>query len=79
MPPPSLGDLDGDGDPELVAASGDGLVAVIDPRTGEIVDPYKREVPIYTFPRLADFDGDGREEVFVIYGDGRVVALSYTP
>ena len=65
MPPPSLGNLDGDGDLELVAASGDGLIAVIDPRTGEIVDSYKREVPIYTFLRLADFDGDAREEVFV--------------
>ena len=78
MPPPSLGDLDGNGDLELVAVSGDGLVAVVDPKTGEIVDSYEREVPIWTFPRLADFDGDGREEIFVIYGDGRVVALSYS-
>ena len=78
MPPPSLGDLDGNGDLELVAVSGDGLITVIDPQTGEIVDSYGREVPIWTFPRLADFDGDGREEIFVIYGDGRVVALSYS-
>ena len=79
MAPPSLGDLNGDGDLELIAVSGDGLIVVIDPRTGEIVDSYEREVPIWTFPRLADFDDDGRKEIFVIYGDGRVVALSYTP
>lgn len=77
-PPPSLGDIDGDGDAELVAVSGNGLIAVINPHTGEIIDSYKRNVPIWTFPRIADFDGDGREEIFVIYGDGRVVALSYT-
>lgn len=78
MPPPSLGDLNGDGDPELVAVSGNGLIAVMNPETGEIIDSYKRNVPIWTFPRLADFDGDGRAEIFVIYGDGRVVALSYS-
>jgi len=77
VPPPSLGDLDGDGDSELVAVAGNGLITVVDPTTGEIVDSYKREVRIWTFPRLADSDGDGREELFVIYGDGRVVALSY--
>lgn len=77
MPPPSLGDLDGDGNPELVAVSGNGLIAVVDPKTGGVVDSYKREVPIWTFPRLADFDGGGHEEIFVIYGDARVVALSY--
>ena len=79
MPPPSIGDLDGNGDPELIAVAGNGLITVVDPTTGEIADSYKREVRINTFPRIVDFDGDGREEIFVIYGDGRVVALSYTP
>jgi outer membrane protein assembly factor BamB len=79
MPPLSLGDLDGNGDPELVAVAGNGLITVVDPTTGEIVDLYKREVRINTFPRLADADGDGHGEIFVIYGDGRVVALSYIP
>jgi len=78
MPPPGLGDLDGDGAPELVAVTGNGLVSIVDPITGEIVDSYKREVRLWTFPRIADFD-DGHEEIFVIYGDGRVVALSYSP
>ena len=75
MPPPSLGDLDGDGDPELVAVTS--RVLVIDPTSGETVDSYERDVPINTFPRLADFDGDGRDEIVVIYDDGRVLALSY--
>ena len=77
MPPPSLGDVDGDGDPELVAPSNTGLLAIVDPKTGEIAASYEREVPINTFARLTDYDGDGVEEILVIYGDGRVVVLSY--
>lgn len=76
-PPPALGDLDGDGIPELVAVSQDGVVAVVDPTSGDIVDSYKRNVPIWMRPTLADLDGDGTLEILVVYGDGRVVALSF--
>lgn len=75
MPPPALGDVDGDGRPELAAATNDGVVALVDPRTGEVLDSYEREVPIFAPPTLADVDADGAAEVFVIYGDGRVVAF----
>ncbi len=76
-PPPSMGDLDGDDTPELVAVTATGRVAVVDPASGEIVASHRRDGTIRTFPRLADVDGDGREEILVIYGDGTVVALSY--
>jgi hypothetical protein len=76
MPPPSLGDVDGDDSFELVATTDDGLVAVVDPNTGEVTASYERDVPVRTFPTLTDYDGDGIEEVLVVYGDGRVVALS---
>lgn len=76
-PPPSLGDIDGDGEPELVAVTNNGIVSVVDPRTGDVLDSYRREVPIWVHPTLADVTGDGIPEVFVIYGDGRVVSFQY--
>ncbi len=75
-PGPVAGDLDGDGAPELVAASNDGSVTVLDPEDGSVLATYERDVPIYVHPRAADVDGDGDDEVLVVYGDGRVVALS---
>lgn len=77
-PPPALGDLDGDGTLELVAVSQDGVVSVVNPKSGAIIDSYKRDVPIWMRPTLADLDGDGSKEILVVYGDARVVALSYT-
>ncbi len=76
-PPPSMGDVDADGEPELVAVTDDGTVAVVDPADGSVLATYERDVPIRTFPRIADVDGDAGEEILVLYGDGRVVALSY--
>lgn len=76
-PPPALGDLTGDGDLELVAVSQDGVVSVVNPNSGEIIDSYEREVPIWMWPTLADLDDDGALEILVVYGDGRVVALSF--
>lgn len=75
-PPPSLGDVDGDGRPELVAVTNTGVVALVDPRTGEVIDSYRRDVPIWVHPTLADIDADDVPEVFITYGDARVVALS---
>lgn len=77
-PPPSMGDLDGDDEPELVAVTATGRVAVLDPATGDVLASHERDGTIRTFPRLADVDGDDRPEVLVIYGDGTVVALSYS-
>lgn len=77
MPPPSLGDVDSDDNPELVAPSNTGLLTVVSPKTDDIEASYKREVPINTFARITDFDGDRTNKIFVIYGDGSAVALSY--
>ena len=76
-PPPALGDLDGDGDPELVAVSQDGVVSVVNPKSGDIIDSYKRDVSIWMRPTLTNLDDDDALEILVVYGDGRVVALAY--
>ena len=77
-PPPVLGDLDGDGVPELVAVSQDGVVSVVNPKSGNIIDSYKRDVPIWMRPTLTNLDGDEGLEILVTYGDGRVMALSFS-
>lgn len=77
-PPPSIGDLNGDGTLELVAPTQPGAVSVVDPETGEILGTYERAVPIYVHPVLADTTGDGAEEIYVMYADGRVVLLEYS-
>ncbi|MFC6963189.1 FG-GAP repeat domain-containing protein [Halocatena marina] len=77
MPPPSIGDLDGDGTPELVGVTPDGVVTVLNPSNGEQLATYERDVPVWIHPTVIDLDDDGREEILVMYGDGRAVALSF--
>jgi outer membrane protein assembly factor BamB len=78
-PPPVIGDLTGDGEPELVLAANTGEVTVLDAATGEPLTSYERDVPVWTHATLADLDGDGSEEILVTYGDGRVARLAYEP
>lgn len=78
VPAPVLGDVDGDGHPELVTVTNSGIVSVRNPQTGELLASYQRNVAIWTHPTLVDLDGDGSKEILVMYGDGRVVALSYS-
>ncbi|SEO97928.1 hypothetical protein SAMN04487948_109122 [Halogranum amylolyticum] len=76
MPPPVVGDVDGDGASEIVAAGNDGTVSVVSV-DGELRATYSRDVPIFTHATLADTDGDGDDEMLVVYADGRVVSLDY--
>lgn len=75
-PPPVVGDVTGDGEPDLVATTNDGQVLVVDPADGTVRARYERDAAIYTHATLADTDGDGTQEVYVVYGDGRAVALT---
>ncbi|GGL68544.1 outer membrane protein assembly factor BamB family protein [Halocalculus aciditolerans] len=77
LPAPVVGDLDGDGETEVVAATNDGVVHVLDAESGEVMASSERDVSVWVHPTLADLDGDGQDEILVMYGDGRVVALSY--
>jgi outer membrane protein assembly factor BamB len=77
VPPPVLGDVNGDGQSEVIAVTNTGDVAVLDAESGAELARYERNVPIWTFATPADIDDDGRMEILVRYGDGRVVALDY--
>jgi outer membrane protein assembly factor BamB len=79
MPPPDVGDVDGDDRPEIVAVTNDGRVSVVDPRWGAVLTTHEREASIFTHPVLADVDGDGAGEVFVMYADGRVARFDVAP
>jgi len=76
-PPPTLADLSGDGNPELVAPANGGTVAVLDPADGSERAAYERQTPIWTGVTAADISGSSGEEILVRYGDGRVVALAF--
>jgi outer membrane protein assembly factor BamB len=46
VPPPVLGDVDGDARPEVVGVLNSGTVAVLDPETGAELALYERTVPV---------------------------------
>ncbi len=77
LPAPVVGDLNGDGHLEVVAVTNHGTVHVIDPKNGNVLASYKRDVKVWVHPTVTDYNGDGTDEILVMYGDGRVVSLSY--
>lgn len=78
VPPPVLGDVDGDEESEVIAVMNSGTVVLLEATSGSELAAYERNVPIWTFATPADIDDDGQTEILVRYGDGRVVALDYT-
>lgn len=63
----AVGDVDGDGDADIVFGGWDHLIHALDGRTGaELAGfPYDIVDTIWSSPALHDIDGDGRVEIFI--------------
>ena len=70
---PAIGDIDGDGDMEIVVGCNSGKIYAFDVN-GAILPgwPIQTDAEIYCTPTLVDFDGDGDVEVIVSGMDGNV-------
>ena len=65
----AIGDISGNGNPDLVFGGYDQFVHVLDPMTGTEVDGWPIDVNwnIVSAPALADVDNDGQEEIIVAH------------
>ncbi len=75
MSAPVVGDVDGDGWPDIVVGSQGGLLLAVD-GSGEVIDGFPVAVgsEALTTPALADLDGDGDLELLVAGDDGYLSA-----
>ncbi|MFH1402649.1 MAG: PQQ-binding-like beta-propeller repeat protein [Candidatus Altiarchaeota archaeon] len=73
---PLAADLDGDGLLEIVAASSDGVLYVIDSEGG-LVWNRSFSGPIYSTPSVVDLDGDGLLEIVFGSDDGSLYAVTH--
>jgi hypothetical protein len=83
---PAIGDIDGDGDPEIVAISDEGIVYAYETNGKPVAgfpfrpNPLTFAMPVEVFsnsasPILADVDGDGGIDVIAALSNARVYAL----
>ena len=67
--PPSLGDLDDDGDADIVTLSRSGTLSAHS-KLGRLLFTEEMEGIYNVAPSVADTDGDGKEEILLIDNDG---------
>ena len=70
---PLVADIDGDGRPELVSGSNNGMLVVLDAETGALRHEEDTHGMVRGSFAMADIDGDGRSELVVPSGDSLLV------
>jgi hypothetical protein len=78
---PAIGDIDGDGDPEIVVAlTSPGIIRAFDPTDSSGCEYYWNAPTggdyYWTSPVIGDVDGDGLNEVVAMSNDGQLSILS---
>lgn len=63
---PTLADVNGDGRPEVVAATTEQRAVAFDPTSGELLRSYELSAYGYSKPLVADLNDDGEPEVIVV-------------
>ncbi len=72
---PAIGDVDGDGDPDVVFGSNDHRTYALDGATGTLLWSFKTMGMVRSAPAIGDVDGDGDSDVVFGSDDNRTYAL----
>lgn len=74
---PALGDVDNDGDIEVVIGDGGGNVYVLDGKTGVLEWSYSTGGAVHASAAIANLDGDPYLEIVIGSGDGNIYCLEW--
>ncbi|MEM4724544.1 MAG: carboxypeptidase regulatory-like domain-containing protein, partial [Candidatus Hadarchaeum sp.] len=75
---PVISDLDGDGKTEVVVASTNKCLYILDGASGQMLHRFCTGGPLYASPAVADVDGDKIKEIVIGGTDGRVYLFKWT-